>query len=438
MMLGEYWEIVAVSLRCLARSSLARVLAVALMISPVPLVAMTSQTLAQVTFSASFAYFRSALAPYGNWYSHPRWGDVWRPTRVELDFRPYYRGHWEYTVQFGWVWASDYTWGDIPFHYGRWVYDRYDGWLWIPGYVWGPAWVIWRSGGGYTGWFPMPPDDGFLFGFDLYRTRWDNWDRAYGYYDWYGPSFGPNLFISFWIFVEDRHFADRDYVRYILPRDRFTGIINNTTNATNYVTVNNYIVNRSVDVNRIERAAGRRIPVVEPREVVRRGTPVTTVDVGRRVEENERSRHARDPNASPRARISSLPEARTREILPPVARPDEHSDRDRESVRSRPERVIPSEPGERRDESRPGRDGLEEPRVFVPSQPRDRTTEGVRPSEPSARLQERAPRIEQARPELRQGPLPETLLKGETQRRSDRRPQSERAEAERGKRSTAR
>src|SRR5690606_41074587 len=30
-------------------------------------------------------------------------------------------------------------------------------WAWIPGYEWGPAWVDWRSGGGYYGWAPMSP-----------------------------------------------------------------------------------------------------------------------------------------------------------------------------------------------------------------------------------------------------------------------------------------
>jgi hypothetical protein len=31
------------------------------------------------------------------------------------------------------------------------------GWGWVPGTMWGPAWVSWRSGGGYAGWAPLPP-----------------------------------------------------------------------------------------------------------------------------------------------------------------------------------------------------------------------------------------------------------------------------------------
>jgi hypothetical protein len=365
-------------------------LAAALMTSAIALVATTLPAHAQVSFSVSFGYFHNALAPYGHWYHHPRWGDVWRPARVEIDFRPYHRGRWRHTNQFGWVWVSDYIWGDIPFHYGRWVYDPFDGWLWVPGYVWSPAWVIWRSGGGYIGWFPMPPDDGFLFGNDLFRTRWDNWDRAFGYYDWYGSSFGPNWFISFWIFVEDRHFADRDYIRYIPPRNRFTSIVNSTTNVTNYVTVNNYIVNRSVDLERVERAAGRSIRSAEPSEVVRRGTPVTTVDVGRRIEERQRAQHERDPNASPGARISSLPGVRARAIER-TDRSDRDLDKDGEVARPSADRPEPRVPSPRREDARPQFDEHEGLGTFVPQRGTtpDRSLSGPQTARPPERVPER-------------------------------------------------
>jgi hypothetical protein len=305
--------------KSLVRSAGLRAFATALLLSPLALVATTTEAPSQVGFSISFGYFYDELAPYGTWHSHPRWGDVWRPRRIEADFRPYYRGHWEYTNQYGWIWASDHIWGDIPFHYGRWVYDPFDGWLWIPGYVWSPAWVVWRSGGGYTGWFPMPPDDGFLYGGgDPYFNRWDNWDRGYGYADWYGPSFGIGTLINFWVFVDDRRFADRDYIRYVPPRNNIINIVNNTTNITNYVTVNNYIVNRSVNVERIERASGRQIARVEARNVLRRNVNITTVDQGDRVQQNERRVHGGNRNASARDRIVALPEERARRISPPV------------------------------------------------------------------------------------------------------------------------
>ena len=318
MTLGKSAGILAAFTKSLIVSAAAGAFAAALAMSPVALVATSNPASAQAGFSVSFGYFYDELQPYGTWHHHPRWGDVWRPRGVEADFRPYYRGHWENTRQYGFLWASDHVWGDIPFHYGRWVYDPFDGWLWLPGYVWGPSWVVWRSGGGYTGWFPMPPDDGFLYGGnDPYLNRWDNWDRGYGYADWYGPSFGLNQLINFWIFVEDRRFADRDYIRYVPPRNTYVNIVNNTTNVTNYVTVNNYIINRSVDVTRVERAAGRRIAAVEARQVLRNAS-ITTVDQGDRVQQNERRQHGGNRNASARERIVALPESRARAIAPPI------------------------------------------------------------------------------------------------------------------------
>jgi hypothetical protein len=319
MMLGKSVGILARLSKSLVRSASVKAFAAALLLSPIPLIATTQEAPSQVGFSISFGYFYDQLSPYGTWHSHPRWGDVWRPRRIEADFRPYYRGHWEYTVQYGWIWVSDHVWGDIPFHYGRWVYDPFDGWLWIPGYVWSPAWVVWRSGGGYTGWFPMPPDDGFLYGGgDPYFNRWDNWDRGFGYADWYGPAMGVNALLNFWIFIEDRRFGDRDYIRYIPPRNNFVTIVNNTTNITNYVTVNNYIVNRSVDVTRIERASGRPIARVEARNVLRQNASITTVDVGNRVQTTERRNHGGNRNASANERIVALPEERARAISPGI------------------------------------------------------------------------------------------------------------------------
>ena len=112
--------------------------------------------------------------------------------------------------------------------------------------------------------------------------------------------------------------------------------MNNTTNVTNYVTVNNYIINRSVDVTRVERAAGRRIAAVEARDVVRRNASITTVDQGSRVQENERRQHGGNRNASARERIVALPESRARAIAPPVG-----GGQDRDRI----DRVIGPPPG---------------------------------------------------------------------------------------------
>jgi len=109
-----------------------------------------------VSFSADF---HRALDPYGRWTTHARWGEVWVPQRLPDNWRPYKRGKWLYTDEWGWYWAADEEWGWIPYHYGRWVFDAELGWVWMPGDVWSPAWVRWRRGGTHIGWCPLPPDD---------------------------------------------------------------------------------------------------------------------------------------------------------------------------------------------------------------------------------------------------------------------------------------
>src|SRR6266705_6047489 len=103
--------------------------------------------------------FHRALDSYGEWRVHPRWGEVWIPTHVAADWRPYEIGHWSYTNEWGWFWISAEEFGWITYHYGRWVDDRDFGWIWIPRREWSPAWVSWRRGHGHIGWAPLPPDE---------------------------------------------------------------------------------------------------------------------------------------------------------------------------------------------------------------------------------------------------------------------------------------
>jgi hypothetical protein len=107
----------------------------------------------------AYQQFESELSPYGQWVEDPTYGRVWSPSSsvVGADFMPYAAGgHWVLT-DYGWTWVSDWNWGWAPFHYGRWTMCGGYGWCWIPGTHWGPAWVSWRTGGGYVGWAPMPP-----------------------------------------------------------------------------------------------------------------------------------------------------------------------------------------------------------------------------------------------------------------------------------------
>ncbi len=276
-----------------------RLLAAALVLTSVPLCA-AAPAYAQFSIDISFDSFHDQLARYGNWVYSDRWGTVWQPGDVPDDFRPYDTdGHWEYTREYGWTWISDYAWGDIAFHYGRWVYDPDDGWLWMPGYVWSPAWVVWRSNNDYVGWMPMPPDDNFLYGRgDVgFSVNWSDPDRYYR--DWYGPTYGGGG--SLWIFVGFGHIADRDYHRYEARRDHVPMLVRQTTNITNYTVVNNYVVNRSIDVQRVSRAAGHPIQPVAARSVIKHPDMIGTVAHGDQMRArmiNEAPRGMGKPNSA--------------------------------------------------------------------------------------------------------------------------------------------
>lgn len=164
---------------------------------------------AQVNVSVSFQTFYDELSPYGQWVSDPQYGNVWVPN-AGPDFRPYGTGGYWAMTEYGNTWVSSYPWGWAPFHYGRWTYDPFYGWIWVPGYEWGPAWVSWRTGGGYYGWAPMSP--GITVGV------------AIGNYscpaDW-------------WVFVGPQYLYQRDYYRYRRGPRYNTVIINQTTIINN-------------------------------------------------------------------------------------------------------------------------------------------------------------------------------------------------------------
>lgn len=266
------------------------VCATAVLLSSVSIDAVTASAGAQVDMSVSFDTFHDQLASYGNWVYSDRWGEVWTPANVPDDFHPYgTNGYWAYTNDFGWTWASNYEWGDIPFHYGRWVNDPDDGWLWIPGYVWSPGWVVWRSNGQYTGWMPMPPDDAFLSG-DVnvggvgISVNFGDTGGYYGYGRWYGGGYDENAFAANWVFVGTGHLADPDYARFVAPRGNYVTIIHGTTNITNYTIVNNFVVNKSVDVHIVERASGHPIVAVAATAVIKKPQFIMHADAGRQVQ----------------------------------------------------------------------------------------------------------------------------------------------------------
>lgn len=100
--------------------------------------------------------FEAPLAAQGTWVEVRSYGRCWHPVGVAVDWRPYCAGEWLWT-DCGWYWQSDEPWAWACYHYGSWVLDPVLGWVWVPGIEWAPAWVYWRTGGGYVGWAPCAP-----------------------------------------------------------------------------------------------------------------------------------------------------------------------------------------------------------------------------------------------------------------------------------------
>jgi len=144
----------------------------------------------------NFQVFYRELSPYGRWIRTVEFGMVWIP-RVGRDFHPYAtNGYWTMT-NYGNTWVSNYSWGWGPFHYGRWYYDNSYGWAWIPGYEWAPAWVVWRSGGGYYGWAPMGPRVNVSIHVDIPSVFWIFLPNRYMYHPSmhrYYKQYSPTIF----------------------------------------------------------------------------------------------------------------------------------------------------------------------------------------------------------------------------------------------------
>ena len=277
-----------------------------------------------------FGYFHGNLSRRGHWINHPLWGDVWMPPR---GFRPYSNGYWTYS-DYGLLWIGYDRWSDITEHYGRWVWDRYYGtWLWIPGYVWSPGWVIWRSGGGYFGWLPMPPDYGDYDDGPYFGGRY-GWDDDYGYADWYDLS--RDSFFGLWIFVDDDHFYSRDYRNYAFSDSRrVRSVINHAPDTTNYAIQGDRIVNRSISAARLERITHRRIEPVDARKFLKGNVPIATVAGGRALARKEGSGesgpHVHDRNFQPLAGRGGRGEKGAMPLLQPE--PDRGNMRERMRTR---------------------------------------------------------------------------------------------------------
>lgn len=195
--------------------------------------------------AVSFQVFYDELSPYGDWVEDPHYGFIWIPF-AERDFQPYRtNGHWVMST-YGNTWVSNYDWGWAPFHYGRWFYSDFYGWAWIPDYEWGPAWVNWRTGRGYYGWFPLGP-----------RTQF--------YASLHFPAY------AHWVFVPRRSLLSRNIYRYFIPRRNVNVIYNQTTVINNTYVYNNQRYVSGPSRRELQQVTRRNVPVFEVREGRRPG-----------------------------------------------------------------------------------------------------------------------------------------------------------------------
>ncbi|MHA7130191.1 DUF6600 domain-containing protein [Algoriphagus namhaensis] len=253
----------------------------------------TNQAKAENFNGVNFQVFYNELLPYGDWVQDPVHGPVWLPA-VGADFHPYATdGHWAMT-EFGNTWVSYYDWGWAPFHYGRWYFDDfYRSWAWVPGYEWGPAWVSWRTGGGYYGWAPLRP----------------------------GLSIHVSLGIphAYFVFLPRQRIYEPYAFRYFAPRRQRVRIYNQTTIINNTVVYNNNYYVAGPSRREIQRVTRRTVPVYSTQETGQRGrqliaqdgTPISRSRSTQNGNVNRSRNSAVDlrsaPEASPRSRELTVP-----------------------------------------------------------------------------------------------------------------------------------
>src|SRR6516225_5953860 len=85
---------------------------------------------ASAAVAVSVSYFHDQLAPHGRWVVAGSYGNCWVPSGVAAGWAPYTYGQWDYS-DYGWTWASNDPWGDIPYHYGTWAWVDGYGWVWV-------------------------------------------------------------------------------------------------------------------------------------------------------------------------------------------------------------------------------------------------------------------------------------------------------------------
>jgi hypothetical protein len=216
-------------------------------------------------------------------------------------------GQWLYT-DYGWTWASNDPWGDIPYHYGTWAWVPPYGWVWVPGTVWAPAWVTWAYTDDYIGWAPVPPSFAFSVG---------------------GYIGGPIVVAQTrYVFVPSRQFVGVPVQSVRVAPQQNSVIFRRATKVTSFPVTNGIVRTAGLPAERVERATGHRIERVsierartQPTSVERAGfQKAKTIPVVAPKRERaqaitaERSVKAEKPAKSAKAQPEARPQ---REAKPP-------------------------------------------------------------------------------------------------------------------------
>ncbi|RPJ44639.1 MAG: hypothetical protein EHM19_06440 [Candidatus Latescibacterota bacterium] len=329
-------------------------------------------------------WFVEPLEGYGRWVFVPAFeGPVWVP-RVDVAWRPYFRGHWSYTT-IGMMWVAYEPWGWLTHHYGRWVWlDEY-GWAWTPGYDYAPAWVTWVAVDDYVGWAPLPPD-----GYRYPRRSHYRYDGP-GYFGRSPRTTIVDIDLDIFVFVSNEHFCGADVYRHALPAHR----------TEHYFKSKRVVpIGRELDDDHVRRVAGGKVRPARVEQSSYRAGERRIVDYQPAGEET-RIRKARETYA----REAYTPDKSTRErnTQGTYSRgdPDAREKSNRAESRAETPRSRIVEPEKQRAETKksiaePKRQGAE-PRARV-SEPKARSAEKSRESAPKSE-RGKAPEKKQARDE---------------------------------------
>ncbi len=392
----------------------------------------------------SLQSFYDELSPYGTWIQDPQYGYVWRPDVEQREFRPYYsNGRWVMT-EYGNTWVSDYDWGWAPFHYGRWVYNRYNEWVWIPDTTWGPAWVSWRSGGGYYGWAPLGPGMNVNLNFNIPDPWWVFVPQRNIYYDRFPTYYSRRnvVIINNTTIINNTYVHNRrtyysgpraDDIRRATRQDVRVYNLNNSSRPSR-----SSISGNNLNIYTPRPSRGNSNTNAAPREVVRGDGHTTMRDRRNNNGQPASSRPSRIGDRSNDNTSSARPrrtETRINDNTSSV-RPPGTENKDVNRNTTRPSRTERSTPERDQQTQRPQQMGTAPGQTTIRNESAERPVRRAEAPRPQQRQQQpqqqesRPPQPQMRRPERTQ-PSPQPSSRGAESRGSDSR-ESDRSRPSRG------